>query len=540
VTPTDDQRASAALLAWFLGSFLVASLFYAFVLTNHDYETEYLALGNLVVRGQLNLYQDEMTGQWVPLPFYFFGASQVIAGPSLLVARLLSIAAGLGVVSLTFALGVRWGGPVAGSAAVALFCSHGLVMGYYSTVHFSSLVALFHLLPIWVLFCTRWPGRDLTAMALVSALFLIKPHYWPTIPFALAFLLWRATSTRRRLALTGIALALPVLFFAWDPQHLKLLAFVPVLKSWVEPLGYSSWHALTEDPERYWASDYIDASKQALLGGRVADTARSFGFLLKRYLLWFLLLVALFGLTTWLRVRGGRVVRVTPPTGLWFVAALFGYLLAWQFVIVGAYIKQAFAYIGAIAPLLVLVLGWLFATVWENLPPSPVGRAAVAFGLCSIIIVSPWVHRSHDLPRRVSLATATVPALRKAADRIADLIPPTEENVFLLGDALPVHLAGRRSYLRQFHEHMMVFTSVKDQNRYRRSGLWGQSEIEAWLGREARYAIIEPSTLEYYRSRAPYRDAVARIETLIADNFRLMETVKGHSEGVLLVYKRSS
>ena len=62
-------------------AFLAMSLFLAWFLVDHDYEAEYLALGDLVVRGNLNLYQDEVTGQWVPMPFWVYGLSQVVFGP---------------------------------------------------------------------------------------------------------------------------------------------------------------------------------------------------------------------------------------------------------------------------------------------------------------------------------------------------------------------------------------------------------------------------------------------------------------------------
>ena len=186
------------LLACFVMAFLVLAVFLAWVLVNHGYEDQYLGLGSLVVRGQLSLYQNEMTGQWVPLPFYVYGLSQVIAGPNLLAARLLSVGMGVFVLILIFALSTRWGGLAAGAVASGLFCTHGLVVGYFATAHFASIGALLHLFGIYVLFCTDWPKRDLLGMAVFSLLFLVKPHYWPTIPFVLLFLLWRARNLRSR------------------------------------------------------------------------------------------------------------------------------------------------------------------------------------------------------------------------------------------------------------------------------------------------------------------------------------------------------
>lgn len=534
-----SRDTSLVLLAWLLAGYLIFALFYAWVLVNHDYEAEYLALGNLAVRGQLSLYQHEMTGQWVPLPFYVYGLTQVVFGPSLLPARLLSVTLGGVALVLVFLLASRWGGALAGTVAAALFCTHGLVAGYFATAHFSSLTALLHLAGIYILFCTEWRWRDAIGMAVLSLLFLTKPHYWPTLLFAAAFLLWRARSLRERLAVAAAAAAVPVLFFATDwNHHVKIVAYTP-FRDWVAPLGYYSWHTLMEDPEDVWASDYANIGWARGPGRWMVVAARSFVFILKRYAVW---MAALAGLAL-LRLWQWRAARPTGPLwgppGLRFTFWLFWYLVVWQFVIVGPYIKQAFAYLGAVAPLLAVALGWLFATVWESPGLPRAVRAAALAGIVLALVVSPWVHRQHYLPRRISMSEAAVPVLRTLADRLAAIVPPGETRVFLLGDPMPLHLASRQSYLRQFHQHLMVFTSVREQSRYIRSGMWGRAEMEEWLGSDAQYAILQDSVTRFYRGRKPYRDILARMDELLAGNFTLVATLKGVGGDPFLVYRRS-
>ncbi|HET8576134.1 MAG TPA: hypothetical protein VFO18_03470 [Methylomirabilota bacterium] len=527
-------------LACLIAAYLIFSVFFSWVLVNHDYEAEYLALGNLAVRGELNLYQDEMTGQWVPLPFYVYGATQVVFGPSLWPARLLSVALGALVLVLVFVLGRRWGGTLAGTAAGALFCTHGLVLGYFSTVNFSPLVGLLHLAGVYLLFCTDWRRRDLLGMAVFSLLFLVKPHYWPTLPFVLVFVLWRARSLGERAGLTAAALAVPALFFALDWSHrIKIFAYVPVFRNWVAPLGYHSWHSLIEDPSRVWTSDYADIPWETSAGGRAVQMAKSFVFFLKRYAVWVAAFVGLAALRGWQWAGRRGSDALWGPPGVRFSFWLFWYLVAWQFVIVGPYIKQSFAYVGAVAPLLAIVIGWLFSRVWADGGVPRAVRAAAVGGMVLAVIVSPWVHRHHNLPRRVSMARATIPSLDAEARQIAGLIPAGETRVFFIGDPLPIHLAGRRTYLRQFHQHNMVFTSVRDQSRYIRSGMWGDAELEQWLGSDAQYAVLQAKVMQFYRSREPYREILTRMDALLARNFTLVAAVPGLGGDSLLIYRRT-
>jgi hypothetical protein len=117
---------------------------------------------------------------------------------------------------------------------------------------------------------------------------------------------------------------------------------------------------------------------------------------------------------------------------------------------------------GAVAPLLAIAIGGVFARMWERLPPSTFGRRADVAALIIALAVSPWIHRHHNLPRSISLSPAPIPALQRTAERLAALIPAGETRVFSLADPLPIYLAGRRTYLRQFHQYKFVFTSLRD------------------------------------------------------------------------------
>ena len=128
--------------------------------------------------------------------------------------------------------------------------------------------------------------------------------------------------------------------------------------------------------------------------------------------------------------------------------------------------------------------------------------------------------------------------LPRIAERLAALLPTSETQVFYLADPLPLHLAGRRSYLQQFNQERWGFTSLNDREQYRRVGMWGPAEMEEWLGRDARHAVLESDTVEFYRRRAPYRDIMARMDALIHQHFVLVDTIDGRSGDRFLVYRR--
>src|SRR4029077_18709020 len=77
-------------------------------------------------------------------------------------------------------------------------------------------------------------------MAVAVLLFFTRTNMFPAIPFFFAWALLGATSHVERLAGVLVTAAPPAAFFLSDLRHLKLLAHVPLLSRFVEPLGYRS------------------------------------------------------------------------------------------------------------------------------------------------------------------------------------------------------------------------------------------------------------------------------------------------------------
>jgi hypothetical protein len=329
-----------------------------------------------------------------------------------------------------------------------------------------------------------------------------------------------------------------LVFFASDTTHLKLLAYVPLLRDWVTSLGYYQWHTQIEDMTAL-GSDYANVPWGNSFHDQIVGIPGAVGLYIKRYAVWVVALAGLVFLTTWQRRRTPPMARLIPEqTGLRFCFALYWYLLAAQFVVLGPMRKSAFAYMGAVSPVLAIGIGCMFARAWERLPAAPLARRGIVGALVLLLAVSPWIHRDHGLPRVISLASAPIPAMQRTAERLARLIPAGETRVFSLADPLPIYLAGRRTYLRQFVQHKFVFTTLRDPARTSRGGVWGPTDMEKWLGSDAQYAVIQSTTVDFYRARRGYGPLLAEMDSLLARNFILLEEFAENGEGTYSVYVR--
>jgi hypothetical protein len=66
--------------------------------------------------------------------------------------------------------------------------------------------------------------------------------------------------------------------------------------------------------------------------------------------------------------------------------------------------------------------------------------------------------------------------------------------------------------------------------------MWGRREMQLWLGTDADYAVLEPAIVDEYRARWPAR--VQELQTLLDQNFRLVDRVQDFRWMVFDVYER--
>jgi len=514
------RRHRRALLATAVVVFLVVGLFCSRAFVSWGDEQAYLAFGYLALNGKVSLFQDEMTGQRVPLPFYVLGVSQLIVGPNLWAARLLSLLLGLGVLGLTVSVARHLHDDVAGVLAGLLLATQGALVGYYATAMYHALTAVLLMAAVRLLIGEGERWRPAAAMAIASLLFLTRTNMMPAILFFLIWALWRAHTTWERLVILGVAAAPPALFFLSDPGHLKLLAYFPVLHRLVEPLGYRSLFAL---------QSYEPSS----LGNQLWGLAQ-FG---RRYESWVVALGGL-GLSAALTLVQGRPLgRPADRRATAVVSGLFVWILGWHFVIFRLNLKWAAAYFPTFAPLAAVLLAVAAASLLGRVDFPGVARAVLGLALLVSLTISVIFIRNPllPLPLPVPFRGDPVQLIDRSAAHLRRLVPP-DARVFLVGLSTPVYLAGLRTYVPQMESTGTLAPIDLDPALAARNGLWGRLEVERWLGLEAEWALISPDVLLSLESERP--EQVRRIRELLHQRFTFVERVAETPWSTYEVYRR--
>jgi len=513
----DDTRPARLLVVLLVAATVAQGVYFSQYLIPWEDEPGYLVLGAMAVTGEIRLFQDEMLGERLPLPFYVLGASQLLAGKSLVAARLVSLSLGALALVLLYRVGAAIAGPLCGTLAALFLSTQAMVVAYYATAMYHALCSLIIAGGLYLLYVARAP---LLGMAAFSLLSLTRPNLAVIVPVVLAALLVQAGTRRERWALVAIAVLPPAVFLATSAEHLKILAYVPGANRLVRPLGYESLfnlggRALVEVGQRGWAAGAA--------------------WFARRYVFW---CAAGAGLALgWLFVRfraGRRVLQPVAPIRL--AALLLVYTLAWQVAILFHYPKSVAAWTVSFAPLPALVLGYYAARLIEA-PGAPAWlRRAALVGLGVTFALSPTYSTHASMPHPLPPGGTTVAALDRLSRRVASLIPEGSR-VFLIGSALPAYVVGARPYLQQII-HTWTLVPEGDPAVLRRSGLWGRRDIEEWLGRDARYALIVEQQLASFKGTRGYDELVALIDAELSAHFRLVAEIDEAPLGSYRVYER--
>jgi hypothetical protein len=480
-------------------------------------ETGYLHLGYLAASGRISLFQDEIVAARMPLPYYILGATQVIWGRNLLVARFTAITLSIGVLIFSAVIARRLGGERAGLLAAAFFATQGVLVGYLATATYYSLSALILVAGLALLVRPRGLATDLLATAVLSLLLLTRTNLWAIPPVLLVVALHRQRAWIDRLLLVGAATALPLVFFLWDPRHLKVFAYIPVLWRLVEPLGYRSTLALTAFrpfPLRDWPLAMLRLARM--------------------YEFWMLALVVLVGALAVATMRGRAPSELRQNRPLLLLATFFIYVSISQFIVFLDRLRQYVAYFPSWAPLLAILLGVGYSALLSWPGRSTWTRRGIIAVLAISLAGPVFIVRHPLLPSGPESEPVASERLDAAVRHVERVIPPSAR-VFLWGNSMILYLAGRDPYLQQIYSNDTL-AAVEDRGVIPTHGLWGLGEIETWLSVDADYAVVQTSLVEQYRATRPAQ--IERIHALLSRHFARVDRIEEYPWFVLDVYAR--
>ena len=507
---------SALLLASAL--FVTQGLYYARHLIPVPDGVQYLLIGAKALRGEVGIFDNRLPGNRLPLPFYVLGATQ-LTGPNLLAARWLNVGFGLLTLMLSAALARRLAGDVAGTLAALFLATQGVVVAYYSYESYPAFAAFCLMASLFVLMGGDSPARRTLGTALVGLLFFVRSNLWPVIPLLLAWALWQARTRAERVLLVGVVTVPPLLFFAWDPTHLKVLAYVPVLRRLVAPLGYVSVFV-------------IDDREPLPLAGQLWEVVR----LLRRYEFWTLAAALLTLVSAW-RIRIGRPLGwLAGKTGV--VAVVFACAIGALFVMYSWNFRWIGLYFLPYAPVLALLLGVGYAALLDTARARRWPRRLLLIALAVLLLLPLYFVRNPLLPAGQALAQDPFRAAHTAAARLRTLVPG-DARVFFYGLNVVYYLAELPvTHLQQAYTPNQFARIDAPDWVLKRSGFVTAGEMRDWLTTEADYAVIDSTFLQ---GEIPhFGETEKEMVTLLERHFEHLGTVTDYPHDLYAVYRRRS
>ena len=515
--PTDCSRWLIALLL--LAGALQGGLHAAALLTDGDSDGAHLHHGWLIMRGELGLYDDRMTGHRTPFPYWLVGLSQILLGPSILAGRAFSLVAGwAGVLVLWFTSRRALGEP-AGTLTLLLLAANAYLMSHMAVAAFHGLAFFWVALGAWFLAASERPWRREAVVLCAWGLFLTRPQFGLVVPMAG---LWALIGGRDRRWPVLAALTLPGAAFlaAYWPGVLKMAAYIPGLDGWAATQG---WVPVPMPGEPDWGTRIWRASALAL----------------RSYKAWIAL--GLLGWALW--PLGYPPLHRKAKVLLWAFLALAGS----QLLVVNFSWKVAVGYFPAFAGLLAVPLAARFAQLLgqpENCPAGKIlpRRAVAAVVLAGALLLGPAWSPPPNLPLRVDPARLAALEANRAARELRQLTAgywwrTPEPKVFLFGPATVLHLAGLRPPI-QPSNHLETLNSSVEFGVLARSGMWGAVDISRWLEAEPMpWAIVWRDGLVARVERYGWQAPAALMLALLERHYEPAGTVAYH--GIRLeIYRR--
>lgn len=515
------SRRTFALAVALLGALYVAQgLYYARVLIPTPDAIQYLFVGVQAVTGQRGVYDDQWTGNRLPLPFYVLGATQLF-GPSLWIPRLMNVAFGLATLGLTIGLARRLGGPVAGVLAGLFLATQAVVIGYWTYEGYPALAAFLFTLTTIAVITAESPRRRLLGVALTALLFFVRSNLWPAVLFLLGDSLRRAGGFRERVAQVGIVVLPVVVFFAWDTENLKILGSVPLVSGLIAPLGYVTSVV-------FYAEKILPFTSQLWILVRLA----------RRYEFWVLATAVLVGLEVW-RWRTRRAPSPwLQPRAVKLLVALLVFMFLTNLLMYRWTWKWVGLYFVTFAPPLPVLLGLGFGHHLAEAARRPRARRALVVVLIGLLLPPLYFVRNPLLPIGEVKARDPFGSAYVAAAHLRRVVPQ-DAKVFFYGLNGVYFLSGLPlTYAAQLYNQDQFSMIPAEDWVLRRSGFVPVRDVRHWLTADADYAVIDLKFLDYKLTMPSFENPEGLMQTLLARHFDRIDTIDEFPLSRYAVYRR--
>lgn len=452
-----------------------------------------------------------------PLLYYIYGLPQAIFGPSLLVARVTSIAfAGLSL-GLAAMVARRLAGAWAAVLTVWLFAASVVVMSYHFHAMALGITGAFVVLALLGLTWTARPVAGAYLSAAAIALMLLCRHDTAALAAAVVtyLVLWHTAPLKHRVLALGLMAALLAAVMV------PLYRLAPDAVAYMLTVGRSA--PADVRPQAFMIAETVS----------VSTVARAL-WLWVKYRAGILALLAGAVVLTWRGRRHGATVAWPGGTVLVLALGTAQVLACLAGVVALRYSPSTLLYPFDYWPLAVGAVA-LFVSAARQAPRlAPAWRVPIATGAAAAVVVLGWgphVWVSRERPTvRQRVATG--------ARFIADHTSP-EDRIFAVTDPHEF-LEARRPVLPELFEAFFNFRDSRSTTVLGRLRLFNREMIQQWLSGDANVAVISEHSLNWVRRSGRYAGGEVLYRVIqdgLNRNYDLVAETDGTLGGWMRIYR---
>jgi len=487
-------------------------------------ESKYLIKGYLMASGKISLYNTAgFPYQHMPLIMLWFGIGQVLAGPSLLVARLQGLITSVAVLFFSYKLSLILKGKTAAIFTLIILCFSFNTALHYATATPQAIVALFFVLAFLTLYKALRDNSSyyfLLTSFLFTMIFLLRENFLPTLIFYYFFLLI-ILFQRPLLFLFNLLTSFILLFIVLYPCYpgiIKILANFPLLKLLLTtPLERQMlaihWHA-------------VNFTNQLKI--------KALFQLVRTYQLFFFLNLIIFIFYFFRLKKISELLK--KPYLIYFVfmgSVILLNFFVHLFIAFRLSPRAIIPYFDYTFSLCAVLTGIMFSNIWKAISTKPF-KAIFIYSLITLLIFSFAFSSSplFQLPSKKSALTQ----IKENAQTLSNLIP-AHKKVFFLGETMPLYLASRNTYW-PLYNGLNFFKPGADTNTVKNYGFWNE-ELTQELLDQTDLVILEKSQLQRINQEMPLKNLKNILEKALVEKFYLIKIIEDYFRNdSLLIYKK--